>query len=116
MRTAIRTVPYDSNKYPKVHDLPRRVKVWDGDRNCEELQYVKQTSELAGRLDDFYRHEIDKGRSYRQFVWGCPIEAIDSSNTVIVFHDIRRNSEGNIRTLHCKVVKREEFEKAYIIS
>lgn len=57
MRTAIRTVPYDSNKYPKVHDLPR-----------------------AGRLDDFYRHEIDKGRSYRQFVWGCPIEAIDSSN------------------------------------
>lgn len=117
MRTAIRTAPYDSNEQPKIHDLPQRVKVWlrGDDPACEELQYF-ESYEIAGRLEDFYRHEIDKGRSFRQsFPWSCPLKAM-GSDAVLVFHDIRQDSEGKLRDLQCKVVKRTEFEKAYIIS
>lgn len=117
MRTAIRTAPYDSNEYPKFFHLPQRVKVWlsGDDPDCEELQHF-ESYEIAGRLEDFYRHEIDKGRSFRQsFPWDCPLKAM-GSDAVLVFHDIRRDSEGTICNLHCNVVKREEFEKEYVIS
>jgi hypothetical protein len=101
MRTAIRTVPYDSNEYPKLHNLPQRVKVWlrDDDPDCEEIQHMNNIY-FSACLDDFYRGQYITG------VWSDPIRCIGSDD-LLVFSD----EDGLLL-----IIRREEFEKAYIIS
>lgn len=119
MRTAIRTTPYDSNKYPKFLHLPQRLKVWlRGDKtDCEELQYFKDY-QLAGSIEYFYHYEVNDGswpHFSQSFPWDRPLEAL-GSDAVLVFYNIRRDSIGMICNLDCTVVKREDFEKEYVIS
>lgn len=104
MRTAIRTAPYGNNESPKLHNLPQRVKVWlsEDDPDYKEIQHMNNIY-FAANLDTFYREQ------YRACVpcWDDPICCI-GSNILLVF------SEEDCSFL--RIVRREEFEKAYIIS
>ena len=101
MRTAIRTVPYDSTEYPKLHNLPQRVKVWlrADDPDCEEIQHMNNIY-FAAYLDNFYRERYRTGVS-----WSDPIRCL-GSNDLLVFSD----EDGLLL-----IIRREEFEKAYTI-
>lgn len=101
MRTAIRTVPCDSDKYPKLHNLPRRVKVWlrDDDPDRDEIRHMNNIY-FAANLDNFYRERYRTG-----VCWSDPISCL-GSNDLLVFSDEDRL---------LLIIRREEFEKAYTI-
>ena len=101
-----------ANNHRKVGEnlyeqIPTELQAWTVDEEiCEEINYLIDNKKLT-------INKYDKDKYFNAFLWGSNLSAPE--NAVIVFYEVKKNSELEITDIDFNFVKREEFDKIYDI-
>lgn len=90
------------NKYEQI---PKPLDAWNLDEDmCDEVEFLKCEKGLT--ID-----ETDEEKCFTAPLWGSILSA--PKDAVIVFYEINREENGEIKDIEFNFVQRDEFEKIY---